>query len=240
MRNVHLWQPTKFELTKGGLRGSRNVREVSVRSRIITDLIGRAYEQAIRRHARGRLLDVGCGNVPLYSVYQPLVDDVVCVDWQHSHHSDGFLDLEVDLNDEIPLPDQCFDTVLATDVLEHLRSPDRFWSESRRLLRVGGKVIVGVPFLYGLHEEPYDYFRYTRHRLTAFCEEHAMKLIELEAYGGPMAVIADLIGKNLPGKWHQPSYQAVASWVLRSSVGRRIDTRHRDRFPLGYCLVAQK
>lgn len=31
------------------------------------------------------------------------------------------------------------------------------------MLKKGGYVIIAIPFLYPVHESPYDYYRYTRH-----------------------------------------------------------------------------
>jgi SAM-dependent methyltransferase len=240
MKNDHLWQPTKYVSTAGNLAASPDTAQVSLRSRIVTDLVASAYEEALRKHASGALIDVGCGKVPLYGVYRDLVDQVVCVDWANTSHPSPYLDYELDLNKPLPFPDEQFDTILATDVLEHLKKPDLFWSEAARLLRPGGKVILGVPFLYWIHEDPHDHYRYTRYRLAVFCEEHGLEVVSLEAYGGPLAVIADLVGKNVPGQLPARTFQSLARAFIRSRLGQRMDRARRDRFPLGYCLVAQK
>ncbi len=62
---------------------------------------------------------------------------------------------------EIPLEDGSFDTVLMTEVLEHLEEPARGLAEAGRLLRPGGKLILTTPFMWPLHEEPRDFFRYS-------------------------------------------------------------------------------
>lgn len=239
MLEAHAWRPTKFEYHRGGLRASRDPQQVSVRSRLMVDAIAVAYEQAIRAHAGGVLADLGCGRVPLYQCYADLVDEVICIDWENTAHPNPHVDHVADLNEALPLPDERVDTVLATDVLEHLSRPDQFWAEVTRVLRPGGRLILGVPFLYWLHEQPHDHFRYTSHRLARYCQEHGLELISLDAYGGPFSVVFDVIGKNVPAAfarvWH-----ATARTLLRVSAIRRVDRSRSSAFPLGYCLVAGK
>ena len=55
----------------------------------------------------------------------------------------------MDLNAELDFPEAAFDTVLATDVLEHIREPAVFWVEVARICRPGDCVILGTPFCIG-------------------------------------------------------------------------------------------
>jgi ubiquinone/menaquinone biosynthesis C-methylase UbiE len=48
---------------------------------------------------------------------------------------------------QLPFPDQCFDSVLLMDVLEHLRDAPKALSEAARVLKPGGTLILQVPFL---------------------------------------------------------------------------------------------
>ena len=130
----------------------------------------RTMTRAIRAHARGRLLDMGCGYVPLYDAYRDLVSENICIDWQNTAHVNPYLDQMVDLTGALPFERGSFDTVLLTDVLEHIPEPTNLICEIARILRPGGKLILGVPFFYWLHEVPHDYYRYTEFALRRFCE----------------------------------------------------------------------
>jgi len=240
MKNIEAWAPTKFVPTSRGWRASRDVRQVGLRSRLIVDLIAVCYEAALRTYAAGRLVDVGCGRVPLYGIYGPLVREATCVDWAQSFHITPHLDSEVDLNRPLPLASAAYDTVLATDVLEHLRHPGAFVHEVARILAPGGHAIVGVPFFYWLHEEPHDYHRFTEHALRAMCTDAGLEVVSLAPYGGPIAVLADILGKNLSTAWRARVVDAVARAVLRTSVGARRDAAGARLSPLGYCLVARR
>ncbi len=62
---------------------------------------------------------------------------------------------------ELPFRDEAFDAVILEAVLEHVREPKRVVSEVHRVLKPGGRVYAGVPFMQGYHASPKDYQRYT-------------------------------------------------------------------------------
>src|SRR5262249_16501779 len=137
MKREEEWRPSKFVTMNGRYRASRDQNAVPLASRLITDSLACIYEQALRRHARSGLLDLGCGKVPLFGVYRALVSSVTCVD-RMSYGDLIHVDREVDLNDSLPFPGSQFDTILATDVLEHVKRPHRLFGEIARVLRPGG------------------------------------------------------------------------------------------------------
>ena len=239
MRNLERWRPTRFEATARGWRGSSDPRRVAPGSRHIADLQARAYAPALRAYARGRLLDLGCGEVPLYEMYRPSVTSAVCVDWPSSYHDRTHVDVACDLNQPIPFASGSFDTIILSDVLEHLFDYQLIWSEIARLLRPSGHVVVGVPFLYWLHEEPHDHFRPTEFALRRYCNQHGLRVVSLRPYGGAADVIFDIIGKHagvsatLARGWY---------WAGRGvlPLAQRLLATTEQKFPLGYLLVAER
>ena len=67
MKQAQDWKPTKFVYCRGRLRGSRNRQELGIASRLIADTVAGFYDQNIPKYCRGRLIDLGCGKVPLYA-----------------------------------------------------------------------------------------------------------------------------------------------------------------------------
>jgi SAM-dependent methyltransferase len=244
MKNRAAWKPTRVLRQGAGFGVSGDPNAVAIASRLVFTLALRYYEKAIRQHARGRLLDLGCGYVPYLEIYSGLVEENVCLDWENSFHKSPFLDLTADLNNPIPLPDESFDTVLVTDVLEHISEPQRLVREIGRLLRNNGKAIIGVPFLYWLHEEPFDYQRYSGYGLKHLCEQAGLQIVSLETYGGAPEVLMDILGKTLT---FLPGFSALLRpycWlcllVERSQLISRVSKATAPALPLGYCVVAQK
>jgi len=161
MKNENKWEPTKYIYRKGKLIASRDKGEVSVSSRLVADISAAIYDEKIPQYVNGSLLDLGCGNAPFYQVYKKYSTQVTCADWFNSMHTNDFIDVECDLSKPLPFESNEFDTVILSDVLEHIFNPENLWEEIFRILAPQGRLILNVPFYYWIHEEPHDYYRYT-------------------------------------------------------------------------------
>jgi SAM-dependent methyltransferase len=241
MRNISAWKPTKFEFVRGRLRGSRDAREVGVGSRLMTDLVAAQYQAHLGRAAGGRLLDLGCGKVPLYALYAPLVSQVTCVDWAPGEHIDECCDLAQPL----PFASASFDTIVLSDVLEHVPEPDLLWREMTRTLAPGGHVIMNVPFYYSVHAHPHDYYRYTNFALERFVRNNGLELVCLTAFGGLPEIVADLFAKAFSKvPWVGPPVAMCVQWAVgafcRTPPGARISRVSSRHFPLGYFMIARR
>lgn len=117
MKNRDKWQPSKYILKKGKLIASRDRKEVGVASRLMADLVAKFYDKALRQHATGKLLDLGCGKVPLFNAYEEYITDNICVDWENTLHENEYLDFESDLTKNLPFEDNEFNTIILSDVL---------------------------------------------------------------------------------------------------------------------------
>jgi SAM-dependent methyltransferase len=201
----------------------------------------------------GDLLDNGCGNAPFAAWYRPLVDRVVTLDAAPLPTVDV-----VAFADELPFADGSFDTILATEVLEHVTDAERAVADAYRVLRPGGHLIVTVPYLYPTHEAPYDFRRFTHFGLRSILERHGFEVVGVDAKGGPLLLLAhfavlavgqllDLLGKvPLRGR-HATDLEAVRVplWapqeVLATTIGRRPGvSRLAGRLSLGYMAVARR
>ena len=245
MKNVIDWAPSKFVFREGRLRASKDPKEVSLSSRFVVDLVASFYDTHLKQHACGRLIDLGCGKVPLYQIYKDCITDSLCTDWPGSIHKNPFLDLECDLNSPLPFQDNQFNTALLSDVLEHIAKPEQLCREMHRILVPNGKVILNVPFFYKLHETPHDYFRYTRFALLKFAEDSNFEVIVLEEIGGLPEVLTDLSSKlmvNIPvvGKLVSRIIQATSRIVMKTSLAKKLSAKTRQHYPLGYFMVLQK
>jgi SAM-dependent methyltransferase len=237
VRSRERWKPTAVVKDPRSGRFSPDFAQVFVGSRFIRATTIDEYVRLIRRYARGRLLDCGCGEVPYYEVYKEVVDDNVCVDWQPN----DYLDEVVDLNGPMPFGDEAFDTLLASDLLEHLAKPELFMREAARVLRPGGMVLIMVPFLYWIHEPPHDYYRYTEFALRALCGDNGLEVVHLEPYGGYPDILLDLFNKIFI---RRESTARPFMWLCRRLVATgpygRWRSSTKEQFPQGYCLVATK
>ncbi|CAN7404030.1 MULTISPECIES: methyltransferase domain-containing protein [unclassified Variovorax] len=241
MKNRDHWKPTKFDWKSGRLKGARDPVELGVGSRLVADLVAVQYQSHLKTNARGRLLDLGCGKVPLYSAYAPYVSEIVCVDWAPGEH----VDLQCDLSQPLPFDSNRFDTIILSDVLEHIPEPELLWSEMTRVLAPAGKIIMNVPFYYLVHEHPHDYYRYTNFALERFVKMNEMTLVRMSAIGGIVEIIADLFAKivtKLPliGRALAMLIQTLAWHFHKTRLGARVAAISSRHFPLGYFVIAAR
>ena len=246
MKNEDKWVPTKYVYKKEKLCASSDSCIVGVGSRLITNLVASFYQDNINKYVSGRLLDLGCGSAPLYQVYRPLVSNVVCVDWANSNGEVIYADHLCDLNQPLPFDDGAFDSIIISDVMEHIFHPHQLWSEMNRVLSCNGKLLMSTPFFYCLHEIPNDFYRYTEYALRKHAENVSFKIIELNSLGGSPEIVTDIMCKHIQalplcGREIAIVLQIlVESFVKKTAIGRYLSKYTAQRFPLGYFLVARK
>jgi SAM-dependent methyltransferase len=166
--------------------GRENPRDPWSRFSSFKWLISRRLAAAIGRtspHARGWVLDVGCGNNRRFAGHFT-VDRYVGLEYPTTLGADSS---PVDVFGTalaLPFADGAFDTVVSFETLEHVTDSAAMVAEMRRVVKPGGAVIVSVPFLWGEHCQPYDYYRFTTFGLRHLFESAGLDVVSLERVGG--------------------------------------------------------
>lgn len=173
-------------------------------------LVRRIYDKQIhahgRQHLRGRLIDIGCGTKQYEALLAPYVDEHVGVDHADTMHDTSRVDL-VGTAYDIPAEDESFDSALCSAVLEHLEEGEAALRECLRVLKPGGTAIYTVPFIWHIHEEPRDFYRYSRYGLQYLFEKAGFEIEKIEALSGFWVTFGQLSVYNLyrfnrrPLKW---------------------------------------
>ncbi len=158
--------------------------------------------ERVAPQARGRLLDVGCGQKPYEHIFRPFLSEYVGIEREdtfaltHAGNGESRPDLVYD-GDRLPFEDQSFDTVLNVQVLEHTARPAELVKEMARVLKHDGRLILSAPFQFRLHEEPHDYFRYSPHGLRELCRDASLEIMEVHAMGSLWSVIGHKLNSYL-------------------------------------------
>ena len=131
----------------------------------------------------GIVYDLGCGVRPYEHDIMQYADRYVGVDWSNTLHGLS-AEIVADLNQPLPIECSVANTVVSFQVIEHLSEPQTMINEAYRILQVGGRAFISVPFQWWIHEAPYDYFRYTRYGLEHMLTKAGFVDIQVEAVTG--------------------------------------------------------
>ena len=201
-------------------------------------------------YAKGFFLDVGCGETQYREFFLDRVDRYIGIDVPSSYYELSKVDIYAS-GEAIPFHSGSFDTVLCTQVLEHVKEPSAVLGEVSRVLKSGGHLILTAPFSEPKHDEPYDYYRYTDHGLRYLSEKNGLSVISIKNHHGNLA----MIGQHLAGfandkflankETHQPNL-LLAPFVIPLCVLLQVMFLFLDRLfklethPVGFTLVAKK
>ena len=146
----------------------------------LVERINRAYvQEAAGRYGRGRVLDAGCGRRP----YAEFFSDYTGLEFDRVRYADAPADVWGS-GMELPFRDKAFATVFSSQVLEHVPEPWRMVAEMARVLEPGGHLILTAPHIWGLHEAPHDYFRFTCYGLEHLARRVGLQPVEVRPMAG--------------------------------------------------------
>lgn len=137
----------------------------------------------LKKHANGRLVDIGCGEKPFHSILKDQVEEYIGVDHFETLHDKKNIDIFADVYN-LPFEDNSFDTAVLTSVIEHLENPREALREINRVLKPGGQLFVSWPFLYPIHEAPRDFFRYTKYGMKYLVVNCGFEIVKLNSSSG--------------------------------------------------------
>ena len=163
-------------------------------------LVNHIHNRELKRYASsyltGRLIDSGCGTKVYRNLLAPYVDEHVGLDHEKTFHDKSNIDIFGSAY-KIPVADESFDSALCTAVLEHLEEPEQALRECHRILKPGGMAIYSVPFIWHLHEEPRDFYRYSKYGLEYLFEKVGFEILNIQALSGFWVTFGQLFVYNL-------------------------------------------
>jgi SAM-dependent methyltransferase len=137
-----------------------------------------------------RVLDAGAGEAPYRELFEHC--EYVTADWENSPHEGARAADLIGSLEALPVEDASFDAALSTQVLEHVAEPVRVLRELHRVLRPGGRLYLTAPLVGELHEEPYDFYRYTPHGLRHLLGQAGFEVESIEPRNGYFTTLAGL------------------------------------------------
>ena len=209
--------------------------------------IVQALRELSHRVKPGRLLDVGCGMKPYESLLTQHESRYYGTDWPvtmegsygGSTRADFFSNSMV-----LPFRERTFDTIVSTQVLEHVRQPEIVIPEMARILKPDGVLIISAPMTWPLHEEPHDYYRYTLHGLRHLLQEADFEILDEIPRGNNWTTMAQMfldtqvgnLGQRLPER----IYTSLVSLAVNHACSVANLFKPVHRLCLGWVIAARK
>nr|WP_245902685.1 class I SAM-dependent methyltransferase [Flavobacterium aciduliphilum] len=134
-------------------------------------------------------MDFGCGTKPYEKLFNK-INSYTGVDYKIEGREE--IQKRVDIfydGKTIPFQDSNFDSLLSTEVLEHVFNIDELLKEFNRILKINGKAIITTPFMWEEHEMPYDFARYTTPALEYLYKKNGFEIIHTHKTGNYIEVI---------------------------------------------------
>jgi len=156
-------------------------------------------EQAKKYKFKGSVIDIGCGEKPYESLFY-YSGSYLGIDFRSFSRNKGYYKSEPDfyfpknysLKWRLPFSNSAFDNAVSFQVLEHHPETEKMIAEMARIVKTKGLVMISAPLVWGLHEKPVDYFRFTPYLLSKLLEEKGLKVLELKKLGSFFSVLSSL------------------------------------------------
>lgn len=138
-----------------------------------------------------KVLDFGCGEKPYKDVLT--FDKYIGVDFKKSWHDDSQNNVDFFWDwKTLPFENNEFDSIISTEVFEHIFDIDEVLIELNRVLKKWWKIVITIPFVIHEHEIPFDFARYTSFGIRYLLEKHWFDVIKSQKYWSYFDVISQL------------------------------------------------
>ena len=188
-----------------------------------------------------RIATTECGAIGL-----PLVIDVGCGEKPYATFFEGahYVGLNYGMDDaspdivgdaqQLPLRSNCADIVFSTQVIEHVPHPERLVQEAFRVLKPRGVLLLTGPFYWPLHEEPHDFYRFTRYGFEHLLTSAGFEVMSIRGDAGAVTQAAVALIEVLP----RPFLFLVPAINLVTPLLQRFS--RNEKSTLNYISLAKK
>lgn len=195
------------------------------------------------QYLHGNLIDIGCGYSPYREKIMKIVDSYDGYDRKKYNDYVTILGDIQELNIKIK---NSYDCALCLEVLEHLPNPGKAIGKISEILKVDGYIIISVPLFNQVHEEPYDFYRFTKYGISELLSTNGFKVINIIKKAGFYSFIGHQISIFLNSLfWSIPIINLLVLYFLYVIVvlpSYWLDkfTDKNAKFAQGYAVIAQK
>lgn len=200
------------------------------------------YQELSRLQLEGRVIDLGGGKD---AAYHRLFSGSFSIETANNN-KDMRPDIQCDFEKPLPMSDAVYDGALLINVLEHIFEYRVFLSETARVLKHGGSIVVVVPYMFPYHASPNDFHRFSGPALIRALSIAGFTDIKVVALGtGVCAARWQLVERLLPAPLRIVSL--VTGPLIRAADGilfalvRQMGKQYQPSdYALGFVVTAVK
>ena len=204
------------------------------------------FRDLVVRENKLRILDVGCGFKPWLRMFDKNRVEYIGVDFDKEKSEADFIASA----GKLPFPDNDFDALIYSEVLEHTENLAGAVKEMRRVAKNNALIYISVPFVFPEHGIPYDFQRLTRYFYQkAFQDDEIVLIKESNSSLSTAFVSFNLFIEATPFSILRGFKHLI--YILNNAIGMAADmavrtglkiigNRFKEQFysmPLGYALV---
>ena len=192
------------------------------------------------------VLDIGGGRAIKNHSYQDVFPNRHTFDIDPNREPDTIGDAHA-----LPFSNESYSFMVCTEVLEHLHSPQIAIDEMERVMKSGGTLILTTRFVFPIHDQPIDYFRFTKYGLQELFKN--WNIVEIVPETKTFSALGALLQRTgfqtklKGGKFTKAILYSLAyvfdqlNWLIVEEYGNiKKDSMETDIMTTGYYLVARK
>ena len=139
----------------------------------------------------GNLLDIGCGDKP-YELLFNNVEKYEGIEIDTTVHESTKAEYIYD-GKTLPFLENSYQSVILNEVIEHVFNPDELLREIKRIIKIDGKLMITLPFVWDEHEQPYDYARYSSFGIKYLLEKNGFTVQKISKSCPNISVLFQLL-----------------------------------------------
>lgn len=205
-------------------------------------------KEVLPKYCRGKVVDVGAGRGKYKKLILEYADNYTAIDNESSYDQFGekkFINKLDYARDALntPFENESFDTVICTEVLEHIENPFILMKEMSRILKKEGCLILSSGWIALYHPEPKDYFRFSKDGYLHLCEINNLEIKEVIKKGGYFTMLFGLLTRyvDLHGKITRKIYRrTIKFFYLIENFLFWFDKKIKIEDTHGHLIVARK
>ena len=157
-------------------------------------------------YVKGRVLDLGAGTAKYRSILIKNAMNYIACDVKKNENIDMICDVT-----NLDFKPESFDTVISTQVFEHVTNPFLVAREIKKVLKSGGYAVITAPFMIPFHPDPKDNFRFSKEGLEEIFRSFGFEIVDSGIYGGFFMVLSEMLHFSRFSPYNNKSGRFIAA-----------------------------